>query len=74
MIYMHVLPTVGVILGMFFMTIGFGIDIGERNGCEYTYVGLVTAPGFFCLVLGILVYAKKMRELMNLDIIMEAFK
>merc|ERR1719247_3386323 len=62
---LHRLPGVSALMGMFLMTIGYGVDIGERSGCIHTFFGLVMGPMFVVIVIGLQYYMRLQRKKLN---------
>ncbi len=44
--YAHALPALLCVCGVILLALGYGIDIGERNGCSFAIFGYVMAPAF----------------------------
>ena len=59
------LPSVLAGCGLWLMAIGYGIDLGERNGCAWSVVGIGAAPLFPAVVSGFLFYLRSKRRRLN---------
>lgn len=53
--------TICTAVGMWLIAIGYGIDIGERNGCLMTVLGLASAPVFPAIVTALFYYLRSKR-------------
>ena len=42
--YAHASIPILCFVGVFLLAVGYGVDIGERNGCAFSYFGLATTP------------------------------
>ena len=61
----HVVPTASVYVGLNSMALGYGIDIGERLGCEWSWFGLICAPLFPLACVLMLLYTRRARAKLN---------
>ena len=63
---LFILPYVATFLGILLLATGYGIDVGERNGsCGWSAFGFAGAPVFAFAVLGVGVYARRLRQRLN---------
>ena len=53
-VYMHVLPQLATVIGIKILALGYGIDIGERRGCVYSYIFI---PGSLLFVMFVICFA-----------------
>ena len=61
-------PYISMLAGVGMMATGYGIDVGERNGCLWSWVGFCAAPCFLLAVLSIAYWARqKRRQLSSSD-------
>ena len=65
--YLHALPQFMTLMGTLFLAIGYGLDIGERLGCFWTWMGIGAAMGFVTLVIAIGALARSFRQELNTD-------
>ena len=54
-----------MLVRLILMPIGYGIDLRERNGCAFSYIGIMFAPIFAFCVLGVALWARKQRQQLN---------
>ena len=58
----HGLPFLAVTFGIVLVAVAYGIDLGERNGCDYSVLGLVCAPLFAFVNFGIFMVLRRSRQ------------
>ena len=63
--FMHVVPQLMVVIGTKILALGYGIDIGERRGCVYSYIFIPGSLSFVVFVVGFAGFARKMRQRLN---------
>ena len=63
--YAHALPALLCLCGVILLALGYGIDIGERNGCSFTIFGFVMAPAFALSALFFAAFMRWKRQQLN---------
>lgn len=64
-VYMHVLPQLATVIGIKILALGYGIDIGERRGCVYSYIFIPGSLLFVMFVICFAGFARAMRQRLN---------
>ena len=59
------LPYLSTLIGIILMPAGYAIDIGERNGCHWSYIGFAAAPCFAFGVISVGWWVRKKRKSLN---------
>mmetsp|Transcript_32741 Transcript_32741/g.49341 ORF Transcript_32741/g.49341 Transcript_32741/m.49341 type:complete len:316 (+) Transcript_32741:77-1024(+) len=60
------IPELSMITGVIFLALAYSLDIGERAGCVFLWLGLAAACGFIGLVAAVFILLKRARQV-NVD-------
>ena len=61
----YALPYLSTLIGIILMASGYGIDIGERLGCSFSYFGFIAAPLFIFSVISFGIGLRCLRMRLN---------